>query len=147
MNIFLCLCDVWKGQSSVNVNVSVCSIFKNDQFNLKYHFLFHINLLLEEIQQKCKLLRLYSQFSFTKNINSTTVLYIYNILEERPKALLKVFLIDVDGVTLPRRTQDYFNYYYHLWLLFQRFCFNKRGHLVFSNLKKLLVYLFDFKFD
>ena len=100
----------------------------------------------EEIQQKCKLLRLYSQFSFTKNINSTTVLYIYNILEERPKALLKVFLIDVDGVTLPRHTQDYFNYY-HLWLLFQRFFFNKREHLVFSNLKKPLVYLFDFKFD
>ena len=53
---------------------------------------------------KCQLLRLYSQFSWTKILNAG--LNIYSILEERPKALLKMFLIDVDRPTLPRRPQD-----------------------------------------
>ena len=39
----------------------------------------------------------------TKNI---TIPYICNILEERPKALLKMFLIDVDKVKLLRHGND-----------------------------------------
>ena len=41
-----------------------------------------------------------------QNTKITTGLNIYHILEERPKALLKMFLIDVDRLTLPRRSQD-----------------------------------------
>ena len=33
----LCLCDLWKGRSYVNSNVSVHSIFNNGQFYLKYY--------------------------------------------------------------------------------------------------------------
>ena len=56
---------------------------------------------------KSQLLRLYSQFSFTKILKALhTGFNIYNILEERPKALLKMFLIDVDRLTLPARPQD-----------------------------------------
>ena len=56
---------------------------------------------------KSQLLHLYSQFSFTKILKALrTGLNIYSILEERPKALLKMFLIDVDRLTLPRRPQD-----------------------------------------
>ena len=54
-----------------------------------------------------QLLRLYSQFSFTKVLKAShTGFNIYNILEERPKALLKMFLIEVDRLTLPRCPQD-----------------------------------------
>ena len=35
-----------------------------------------------------------------------TVLYIYSILEERPKALLKMFLIGVTRLALPGRPQN-----------------------------------------
>ena len=56
---------------------------------------------------KSQLLRLYSQFSFTKILKALhTGLNIYSILEERPKALLKMFLIDDDRLTLPRRSED-----------------------------------------
>ena len=41
-----------------------------------------------------------------QNTKSTTGLDIYNILEENCKALLNMFIIDVDRVTLPRRPQD-----------------------------------------
>ena len=41
-----------------------------------------------------------------QNTKYTTVLYIYNILVERTKALLKMFLIDVGKVMLPRLSQD-----------------------------------------
>ena len=34
----LCLCDVWKGRSYVNSNVSVSSIFSNGQFYRNYYF-------------------------------------------------------------------------------------------------------------
>ena len=44
----------------------------------------------------------------SQNSKSTAVLYIDIILEERPKILLKMFLIDVDRVTLPRRPQRKF---------------------------------------
>ena len=41
-----------------------------------------------------------------RNIKSTTGLNIYRILEERPGALLKMFLIDVNRLTLPTCPQD-----------------------------------------
>ena len=41
-----------------------------------------------------------------QNTKSATVLYIYSILEERPKTPLKIFLIDVDRLTLTRSPQD-----------------------------------------
>ena len=56
---------------------------------------------------KSQLLHLYSQFSFTKIPKALhTGLNIYSILEERPKALLKMLLIEVDRLTLLRRPQD-----------------------------------------
>ena len=56
---------------------------------------------------KSQLLRLYSQFPFTKVLKALHAGFnIYNISEERPKAPLKMFLIDYDRLTLPRRHQD-----------------------------------------
>ena len=55
---------------------------------------------------KSQLLRRYSQFSFTKILKALNPGFnIYNILEERPKVLLKMFFIDADRVTLPRRPE------------------------------------------
>ena len=52
---------------------------------------------------KCQMLGLYSQFSFYKMPKALQVLiFTYSILEKRPKALLTMFLIDVDRLTLPR---------------------------------------------
>ena len=50
MDHLLCLCNVWKGRSYVNSNVSVSSIFDNGQFYLKYYFLYHRNPPFKEIQ-------------------------------------------------------------------------------------------------
>ena len=47
---------------------------------------------------------LFSIFIHQKT-KSTRVLYIYSILERRPKVLLKMFLINADRLTLPRRPQ------------------------------------------
>ena len=56
---------------------------------------------------KRQLLHLYSQFSLTKILKALHAgLDIYSILEERPKALLKIFLIDVDRLTLLKRPPD-----------------------------------------
>ena len=56
---------------------------------------------------KSQSLRLYSQFSFSKILKALhTGVNIYSILEECLKAFLKIFLIDVDRPTLPRRPQD-----------------------------------------
>ena len=56
---------------------------------------------------KSQLLRLYSQLPSTKILKAqSTGFNIYSILEERPKAFLNMFLIDVDRLTLPRRPQD-----------------------------------------
>ena len=56
---------------------------------------------------KSQLLRLYSQFSFSKIIKALhTGFNVYIILEENPKAFLKMSLIDVDRLTLPRRPQE-----------------------------------------
>ena len=43
MGNLLCLCDMWKGRSYENVNVSVSSIFSNGQFYLKYYVFRHRN--------------------------------------------------------------------------------------------------------
>ena len=48
MDNLLCLCDVWKGRSYVNANVSVCLIFNNVEFYLKYYFLRLRNSLSKE---------------------------------------------------------------------------------------------------
>ena len=48
---------------------------------------------------------LFSTF-INQNTKITTDPNNYSILEERRKALLKMFLIDVDRLTLPRRPQD-----------------------------------------
>ena len=47
-----------------------------------------------------------SLFSIFIHRNTKNRLNICSILEERPNALLKMFLIDVDRLTLPRRTQE-----------------------------------------
>ena len=39
MDNLLSLCNVWKGRSYVDSNVSVSSIFSNGQFYIKYYFL------------------------------------------------------------------------------------------------------------
>ena len=58
---------------------------------------------------KSQLLSLYSQFLFSKILKALhTGLSIYSILEQHLKALLKMLLIDVDRLTLPRRSQDVF---------------------------------------
>ena len=44
---------------------------------------------------KCELLRLFFQFHLTKLLKALQIFCIYYILEERPKVLLKVSLIDV----------------------------------------------------
>ena len=55
---------------------------------------------------KCQLLRLYSQFSFTKILKALKLFYVCKILEQSPKALLKIFLIDIDRLESPRRPQS-----------------------------------------
>ena len=47
-----------------------------------------------------------SILNFHQNTKSTTDLYIYGILEECLKAVLKMLLIDSDRLTLPRCPQD-----------------------------------------
>ena len=77
MDKLLCLCDVWKGQSYVNVNLSISSIFSNSQFYLKYYCLRYRNDTRRD-SAKCQLLRLHSQFSFTKILNVVEFL-IFNL--------------------------------------------------------------------
>ena len=69
----LCLCDVWKGQSYVNTNVSVSSIFNNGQFYLKYYLL-RRRISPSKSSAKLQLLRLYSQFSFIKILKALQIL-------------------------------------------------------------------------
>ena len=40
---------------------------------------------------------------FHRNAKAITVVFIYSTLEERPKAFLKMFLIDVSRLKLPKR--------------------------------------------
>ena len=115
MDSLLSLCDVWKGRSYVNANVSVSSIFNDDQFYFKYYFLRHRNC------QVSFATLLFSIF-IHQNTKSTRGLNIYSILEERPKALLKMFFIDVDRLTFPRRSQDViFEYIFYNAFLYRCF--------------------------
>ena len=114
MDNLLCLCDRGKGRLYINSNASVSSIFNNGQFYLKYYFFRHRNSPLEEIQLSVNC------YVFIFNFHSPK--YIYSILEERPKALLKMFLIDIDRLTLPRRPQDViFEYIFKNTLLYRCF--------------------------
>ena len=94
MDSSLCHCDVWKGQSYVNANVSVYSIFKNGHFYLKYYFPCHRKSPSKRFNQVSIATCLFSIF-IHKNTKNTIGLNIYSnsILEERSKALLKMFLI------------------------------------------------------
>ena len=92
-----------KRSAICNANVSVFSIFNNGQFYLKYYCLRHRNSPSKRFSYVSIAT---SPIFIHQNTKSTTGYNIYNILEESPKALLKMFLIDVDRVTLPRRPQD-----------------------------------------
>ena len=94
----------WKGRSYVNARVSVSSMFNNSQFYFKYYFLRHKNSprsieLVSIVQYLFSIL-------IHQNTKSTTDLNIYSILKERPKTLLKMFLIDVNRLKLTRRPHD-----------------------------------------
>ena len=88
MDNLLYICDVRNGRSYINANVSVSTIFNNGQFFLKYYFLHDRISPLEEIQLVSITTSLFSIF-IHQNTKGATVLYIYSILKERPKALLK----------------------------------------------------------
>ena len=100
----LCLCDVLKGQSYENT-ILVSLIFKNGQFYLKYYFLSQRIPTLADIHVSANSKSLFSIFIRQKT-KSAAVIYVDNICEERPKALLEVVLFNVDRVTLLRRSQD-----------------------------------------
>ena len=84
-----------------------------------------------------------------QNTKSTTGLNIYSILEERPKALLKIILIDVDRLMLPRRPEKLiFEHILSIASLYR--CFFNIYHMktysyvvkhVEGNIKKQLQYL------
>ena len=73
MDNALYLCNIWKGRSWVNANVSVSSIFNNDQFYLRYYFLRQRTPPRKD-SAKSQLLRLYSKFSFIKVLKALQVL-------------------------------------------------------------------------
>ena len=64
-------------------------MFKKVQFFLKYHFLCYKKFPLEEIELRVNCYISIFNVHY-QNTKSTTVLCIFNILEERPKALLKI---------------------------------------------------------
>ena len=103
----LCHCDVWKSRSYVNSNLSLSLslIFNNGQFYFKYYFLCHRSSSSERFSQVSMATSLFSIF-IHQNTKSNTGLNMHNILEGRPKALRKMFLVDVDRLTLPRRPKD-----------------------------------------
>ena len=79
-------------------------------------------ILPQKDLSKCPLLHLHCQFSSTKILKALhTGLNIYSILEERPKATPKMFLIDADRLTLLRRPED---------IIFK----HKSKHLFFFNI-------------
>ena len=98
MGNLLYLCDVCKCWSWKNVNVSVSSILNNGLFYLKYYFLRHRNSPSKR----------FIWVSVAKTLFSIFIpgLNIYSVLEELPKVLFKIFLFDVDRLTLPRHPQD-----------------------------------------
>ena len=104
---FLCLSDVWKGRSYVNANVSVSvsSIFSSCEFYLMHCFLRHRNSPLKRFNCVSIATPLFSVF-IQQNTKSTTGTNIYSFPEELPKALIEMFLIEVNRLTLPRSSQD-----------------------------------------
>ena len=62
-----------------------------------------------------------SRDSFTKTLEALHVLIYYTILEERRKTLLKMFLIDVNRLTLSRRPQNLIET--SLWSIFFKVSF------------------------
>ena len=121
LNDLLRLCDALKCQSYENANFLVSSIFKNGQFYFKYYFPSQRNFPLAEIQVSANFKSLFSIF-IHQNTKSAGVIYVYNIFEERPKALLKMFLFDVDRLTLLRPPQDII-FEHILWNTFLYHCF------------------------
>ena len=105
MDNLLCLCDVRKGRSYVNANVYIFSISSNGQSYLKYYFLCHRSSPTKRFSQVLIPKSLFSIF-IHQNTKITTGFNIHVILEERPKTLLKMFLIDVGRLTLPGCPQD-----------------------------------------
>ena len=87
MGNLIFLCDLWKNWSNVNVNVSVFSTFKNGKFYHKYPLLWHKNPASVDSNQVSITTPLFS-ILIQQNAKS----------KERPKALLKMFLIDVNRV-------------------------------------------------
>ena len=107
---------------------------------------------------KSQLLRLYSQFSFTKILKALHAgLNIYSILEESPRALLKAFLIDVERLTLLRRFQDVIFEHIFSNIFLYRYFFNissgkqsgpghflkSQGNFFLSFLCTLFLHIFD----
>ena len=76
------------------------------QYYIKYYDLCHSNYPLEKIQLSVNCYLSLSSVFIHQNDTSTTVFYVYSILEERPKALLKMFIIAEDRLMLPIRSQD-----------------------------------------
>ena len=101
MDNLLCLCNMWKGRSYTNENVSVSSIFNNGQFYLKYYLPCHRNLPSKRFSKASIATSLFPIFIY-QNIKSTTSLNIYNILEKYPR----LCLIDVDKLKLPSHPQN-----------------------------------------
>ena len=87
-----------KVRSYVNANVSVSLIFKNGQFFSEVSLFLSQKFSHQRHSAKCELLRLYFSILIHENTKSTTVLCIYNIMEERPKPFLKIYLTDLDSV-------------------------------------------------
>ena len=71
-----------------------------------------------------------------QNIKSTTGLNIYSILEERPKAPLKIILIDVDRLMLPRRPEN---------LIFEHILSNASLYRCFFNIYYMKTYSYVVK--
>ena len=78
---------------------------QHSQLYRKYYFLCHRNSPSKRFSEVSIATSSFSIFIY-QNTKSSTGLNIYNILEECRKALLKMFLIDVDRLTLPRSPQD-----------------------------------------
>ena len=106
MGNLVCLCDVPNGWSYLNIKVSVSSIFNCDHFYFKYYFLRYWNSLSKRFSKESIATSLFSIFIHQSTKSTSTGLNIYSILGKHPKALLKMFLIDVDILTLPRHPQD-----------------------------------------
>ena len=114
-----CLCNVLKSRIYVNANISFFLILNNGHFYLQYYAVRHRNSL----SKRCSLVSIVTPIFSTfihQNNKSTISLNIYSILEKHPKAVLKMFLIDVDRLTLLRRPQDVifeYSFKMHLYIV------------------------------